>query len=569
MAVSNNGTKHRKVLMIGVDGATFDLIRPWAEAGLLPTFHKLMTEGAHGDLESVMPPVTPAAWGTLLTGMNQGKHGLFDFYARRKNSYETFVVDATHRHGPSLWHLLGEAGLDSVVFNVPATYPPEPVKGSMVSGLLTPTFATDVSSPVELLAELKAAVPNFSFYPPGVFSEGEELKFIDDVLAWDKMTLDATEFLLKRQSWDFLFTVFIGTDIISHFMWKEMETKGASYTRGDAKTKEGVAHAIESVYRQIDSFIDKLMKEVDDDTLVMVVSDHGFGALDHYMHLNAWLVQKGYLKFKRTPLVMVKELMFRLGITPLNILNTLRNLKLGGQVQETASTQNARLKTLVKQTFLSLSDVDWSRTTAYSAGYGGPIYINLKGREPQGIVEPGAEYEKLMEKISADLRALRHPDTGEPFVGEIFRPQDLYTGPYAQTAPDLQFTPYDWRNQGYGVHDFASNRWLEPSPDRSGTHRMNGILCLYGPGVKPGATVDKATLMDIAPTILGLMGVPIPKIMDGRMLSAALTDDLRSQVSLTYSDVEQIPLTPEAAPEMSPEEEKIIRERLEALGYLS
>ncbi len=569
MTASNNGSNHRKVLLIGVDGATFDLIRPWAEAGILPTFRQLMTQGATGELQSVMPPVTPAAWGTLATGMNQGKHGLFDFYARRDGSYESMVVDASHRHGVSLWRLLSQAGLRTVVFNVPATYPPEPVNGAMVSGLLTPTLATDASQPVELLADLKAAVPNFSFYPPGIFSEGEELKFIDDVLRWDKMTLDATEFLMKREpSWDFLFTVFIGVDIISHFMWKQMETKGTSDAARDPKTREAVANAIQSVYRQVDSIIARLMKEAGDDVLVMVVSDHGFGALDHYMHLNAWLAQKGYLKFKRTPPVLVKQLMFRLGITPLRILNMMRALRLGGKVQETASTQNDRLKTLVKQAFLSLADVDWSRTTAYSTGYGGPIFVNLKGREPQGIVEPGAEYEKLLERITTDLRALRHPDTGEPFVGEIYRQHDLYQGPYSKNAPDLQFAPFDWRNQGYGVHDFASNRWLEPSPDRSGTHRMNGILCLYGQGIRPGQKVEGASLQDIAPTILALMGVPIPQVMDGRVLSTALTEASQAKLSIAFAETVDVDLGTRVAVDLSPEEEQVIRERLEALGYL-
>ncbi len=567
MTASNNGTRKRKVMLIGVDGATFDLIRPWAEAGLLPTFRRLMTEGASGELQSVMPPVTPAAWGTLATGMNQGKHGLFDFYARREGSYETMVVDASHRHGASLWRLLTQADKRSVVFNVPATYPPEPVDGAMVSGLLTPTFATDASSPVELLSELKAAVPDFSFYPPGIFSEGEEKKFIQDVLKWDQMTLQATEFLMQRESWDFLFTVFIGVDIISHFMWKQMVNQGEGPKRS-AEDNQAMATAIQDVYRQVDSMIAKLIAQVGDDTLVMVVSDHGFGPLDYYMHLNAWLVQKGYLKFKRTPMVMAKQLMFQLGITPLHILNLMRTFRLGGKVQATASNQNAKFKSLVKQTFLSLADVDWSRTTAYSAGYGGPIFVNLKGREPQGIVAPGAEYDRLLGQLTADLRALRHPVTGEPFVGEIFRPEDLYSGPYLKRAADLQFTPMDWRNQGYGVHDFASNRWLEPSPDRSGTHRMNGILCLLGQGIRAGQPVQGASLLDIAPTVLGLMGVPIPKTMDGQLLTAALTDTLRSNVQLSYTDAELPAPEAETAPEISADEERIIRERLEALGYL-
>jgi len=555
-------------MVIGFDGATLALIRPWAEAGILPPFHRLLVHGAWGPLQSTMPPVTPAAWSSLATGLNQGKHGLFDFFARQEGSYETYVVNATHRHGASLWHSLGQAGHRVTVFNVPATYPPDQVNGLMVSGLLTPTHATDAAWPPELLDELKQAVPDFSFYPPGIFSQGQEVEFVNDVLAWDQMTLRATEFLMEKQPWDFLFTVFIGTDIVSHFMWRHMATQGASASTNDPAVKETLANAIQSVYRQADMNLARLLEAVGDDVYIVIVSDHGFGPLDYYMHLNAWLVQKGYLKFKRTPAVLLKHLAYCLGITPLRMLELLRALRLGGRVQQTVSERNAWLKSLVKQVFLSLADVDWTRTTAYSAGYGAPIFVNLKGRQPQGIVEPGAENEALLAQLIADLQALRHPDTGEPYVGEIYRPQDLYSGPYTDLAPDLLPLPRNWRNQGYGVHDFASNRWLEPSPDRTGTHRMDGILFLHGPGVRPGYSVEGASLWDVAPTILALMGVPIPENTDGRVLSAALSEELLSQLAITYSEaVDDTPEQP-LTPEMSEEDERAIRERLEALGYV-
>jgi predicted AlkP superfamily phosphohydrolase/phosphomutase len=245
----------------------------------------------------------------------------------------------------------------------------------------------------------------------------------------------------------------------------------------------------------------------------------------------------------------------------------MRKLRLGGRVQKSASDHNAWLKALVKRAFLSLADVDWSRTTAYTAGYGGPIFINLKGREPQGIVEPGAEYEALLERLTADLRLIRHPDTGEPFVGEIYRAGDLYSGPYTHLAPDLMILPRDWRNQGYGVHDFALNRWLQPTPDRTGTHRMNGILFMRGPGIRPGFTVEGAALWDIAPTVLALMGVPIPTNMDGQVLSAAMSEELLSRLDITYREATDEHDKASIASVMSEEEERAIRERLEALGY--
>lgn len=568
MPTENNGSHHPRVMLIGFDGATLDLILPWVKDGILPNFARLLSEGASGPLESTVPPVTPAAWSSLATGMNPGKHGIFDFFARRKDSYESYVVNARDRHGVTLWELLSQAGYRTTVFNVPATYPPDPVNGSMVSGLLTPASAADASNPTELLEDLKRAVPNFSFYPPGVFSKGQELEFVQSVLDWDRMTFEATEFLMKRDpSWDFLFTVFIGTDIASHFMWKHMVTKGESAPSADPIAREMLSNAIQAVYRQADEILGKMLKVAGDDTYVMVVSDHGFGPLEFYMHLNAWLVQRGYLKFKRTPGVMLKYLGYRLGFTPLNILETLRKLGLGGSVQQTASHHNDWLRTMVKRVFLSLDDIDWSRTTAYTRGFSGPIFANLRGREPQGFIEPGEEFEALLKKVEADLREFKHPITGEPFVSAFVRSSDLYSGPFAEGSFDLGFIPADLRNEAYGVHDFASNRPIEPSPDRTGTHRMNGIFFLHGPGVKRGAGVEGAGLIDIAPTVLGLMGVPIPTNMDGHVLSTALSGELTQDLKISFVDPEQPISTEPSGSVLDEEEEKIIRERLEALGY--
>jgi predicted AlkP superfamily phosphohydrolase/phosphomutase len=563
-------------MIIGFDGATFDLVRPWADAGLLPTFQRLMQHGAWGDLESTAPPLTPVAWSSMATGLGPGKHGVFDFFARRPGSYDTYLVNSTHRHGTPLWSLAGEQGCRATVINVPATYPPEQVNGLMVTGLLTPNDAGDASWPRGLLAELKQAVPDFGFYPPGVFSPGQEAGFVQSVLEWDRMTLRATHFLMDRQPWDFLFTVFVGIDIVSHFMWRYMAA--ASHDGRTSRTEPSrppdlaadavLADAIQSVYRQADDILAQMLQAAGDDTYVFVVSDHGFGPLDYYMHLNAWLVKRGYLKFKRTPLTQLKALAYRLGLTPLSLLTLARRLRLGGRVQKTASRHHGWIESLARQAFLSLPDVDWSRTTAYASGFGGPIFLNLRGRQPAGIVEPGAEAEALLQRLTDDLKALRHPVTGEPFVGAIYRPEDLYSGPYAQMAPDLLFEPKDWSNQGFGLHDFASNRWLEPSPDRTGTHRMNGILLMQGPGVLPGCRLEKASLLDVAPTALALMGVPIPKNADGRVLVSAFDETLRSQLAITYREEDGTAAGQAQLAVMSEQEEQDIRERLSALGYV-
>ena len=563
-----SGDRSRPVMVIGLDGATLDRIRPWVEEGLLPTFGCLMEQGAWGTLESTTPPVTPAAWSTLATGMNPGKHGVFDFYARQEDSYQTYVVSARDRHGATIWKLLSQAGRQVTVFNVPATYPPDAVNGTMVSGFLTPPGATDASCPPEVLEELRRAVPGFNLYPPAIFSQGEETQFVQDVLSWDRATLDAATYLLNRQPWDFCFVVFTGIDILCHWMWRHMATRGASVPGGDAEARETLTHCIREVYRQADGILASLLRVAGQECHVMVVSDHGFGPLDYYMHLNTWLLQHGYLRFKRALPVALKSLAFRLGFTPLGILELLRAVGLGGAVQRTARRHKSWLDRMIQRVFLSFADVDWSRTTAYAAGYGGPIFVNLKGRQPLGIVEPGDEYQALLDRMIADLRSLRHPETGEPYVGEIYVPaRDLYTGPYAHRAADLMFAPRDWANQGFGLHDFASNRWLHRTPDRTGTHRMQGIFFLRGPGIRAGAAVEGATLMDVAPTILALMGEQIPRNMDGRVLDEVWTEALQEELPVAYRYEDEVDEPVSAASVLSKEEEQALRERLEALGY--
>lgn len=557
--------KPQRVMIIGLDGATLDLIRPWAEAGVLPTFRKLMEHGAWGPLRTIRPPMTPTAWSSFLTGMNPGKHGLYDFTGHKKDSYETYLMNASHRDGPSLWRLLSQAGYRVVVFNVPLTYPPEPVNGVMVSGLLTPAGAKDATWPPELQKEIQQAIPEFNFSPPGMYSRGQDLQFVQSVRALNQTTLRVARYLMDRQPWDFLVSIFMGTDIMSHFMWKHMVTRGASAPEA---IRDVLANAIQDCYRDVDAALAELMQAAGEDTYLIVMSDHGFGEMASYFSVNPWLAERGYIKFKRNPLSQLRYLAYRLGLNPLSIFGLIRNLGLADTVRKSSRKNLGLMQEIVKALSLSFRDVDWSRTRAYSNGYAGPIFINLKGREPQGTVAPGAEYEAVLEEIIADLRQLKEPGTDLPFVGEIFRGREIYSGAHIDQAPDLIFFPRDWKYAGLGMVEFPSNRWLAPSPDRSGHHRMDGILFLSGPGVRPGYQVQGASIMDIAPTVLALMDVPIPELMDGHVLEAAMTPELQRQLNITYSQGEMVRQEVEAVPEMSSEDEELIRTRLEDLGYL-
>lgn len=564
-----------RVMVIGVDGATLDLIEPWVKAGLLPNFARLMQEGSWGNLISIVPPMTPTAWSSFATGTNPGKHGLYDFVGRREGSYSTWLTNASHRKGNSIWKLLGQAGYQVTVFNVPVTYPIDKVNGQFVSGLLTPAGATDASWPPELLGQLKRAVPEFNFSPPGVFSPGEELDFVQQITDLNRTTLKTAKVLLGNKPWDFYMAVFMGVDIIGHFMWKQMVDGQRSGYQPKSQTEATLAKAIQTCYQQIDQAMGELMQAAGPDDYVVVMSDHGFGSLDRYIHVNTWLMKRGYLKFKNTPLTLLKRVMYALGITPITVYQMLRALRLGERMRRTGrgGNSNQRAQALIKKAFLSFDDVDWSRTRLYSFGFAGPIYVNQQGREPKGIVPPGAESEALLAQVTQDLKALRDPTTGEPLIGDIYGRGQLYWGARANQAPDLLFMPRDMKNAGFGLLEFGSNDWFTTVADRTGTHRMSGIVLLKGPGILQGAHLSDSSIMDIAPTVLALMGQPIPDIMDGSVLEKAMTPELRASLRITRASAPAAGTPPlsddDTSTDIDAAEEEIIRARLRDLGYVA
>ncbi len=553
----------RRVMIIGLDGATLDLIQPWAAEGILPNLRRLMEKGAWGPLRTIIPPITPTAWSSFLTGVNPGKHGLFDFTSHKSDSYETLIVNASHRHSPSVWCLLSRAGRRVTVYNVPVTYPVEQVNGLMVGGLLTPAHAKDATWPPELQSELEQAIPGFSFAPPGMYSRGKDLEFVQSVRDLIQTTLRVTRYMMDRQPWDCLVSVFMSTDIMSHFMWKHLETAGA---QAPEHMRSVLANAIKDCYRDVDAALGELLKAAGDDTYVVVMSDHGFGRMEKYISVNSWLVDRGYIQFKRDALSRMRLWLYRHGFTPLNIYGVLLRLGFADMIRNTSRRDISKVGRIIKALFLSFRDVDWSRTRAYSSGYSGPIFVNLRGREPQGIVDQGKEYDRVLEELASDLRDLKEPDTGLPFVGDIYRGHSLYTGTHLEQAPDLIFCPRDWKYAGLGLVEFPTNQWLSSSPDRSGHHRLDGIVLFSGPGIRPGFCIQGASIMDIAPTTLALLGVPIPEGMDGHVLANAMSPELLDTLALTYRHEDDS--APVSAPDLTAEEEEIIRVRLRNLGYI-
>jgi predicted AlkP superfamily phosphohydrolase/phosphomutase len=524
---------------------------------------RLMDEGSWGVLRSVIPPITGPSWTSFITGKNPGQHGIFDFTRRQPDSYQTGPCNASHRHGESVWSILSRAEKRVCALNVPATYPVEPVNGVLVSGMGTPASTQAYCYPVTLQDELLGAVPEYEVQPSGIFEpRGRELEMLHAVREMTDMRLRAALHLLKRDEWDFFMVVFMAADLVQHYFWHYMDPQHKRY---DPDAAQELQTAIRDCYRQLDNCLAEILACRDEDTLLLLMSDHGFGPQHSHLHTNVWLWENGYLRFKRHHVAGLKELAFRMGFTPANVYEALYGLRTSARVEKGIQKNRNALRSLVDRVFLSFHDVDWTRTRAYSVGNLGPIYFNLEGREPEGIVPPGPEYEALQDELIAALTASCDPASGAPVIGQVYRRQEIYSGSRMDNAPDLLYFARDERQMGYGLFKFPTNQWISPS-DRCGNHRMEGILLMHGPGIRAGHQLPQSEIIDLAPTILAAQGVPVPSDMDGRVLSAAFSAGEHAIGSPLY----QAP-GPEPEPaevDLSKEEEEEIMARLRGLGYV-
>jgi predicted AlkP superfamily phosphohydrolase/phosphomutase len=569
----------RRLVIIGLDGATFDLIEPWAAAGDLPNLSRLMAEGSWGRLRSVVHPFTAQAWTSMVTGAQQGKHRIFDFWERDFHTYGFRLLNASHRALPALWNLLSRAGKDVIIVNLPQTYPPEPVQGVMVSGRDTPGLGAAYTHPTSLKAELDqvSSTPYVIVPDDWLWMQRNRPDLArQELLREIDVRFDVASHLMSTQPWDLAFFVVSATDGAAHFFWKYHDPTHPLHDPTEA-AHTSYGDTLRQVYRRCDQRIGQLLAHfaTSDDCNVLVVSDHGQGPLKaQAIHLNLWLEQAGLLRFREAggsqtagerittwaahAVVRGKRALY--GRIPFQTLTQLRRLwpdslrtRLGGE------------------TFFP--DVDWSRTLAFSEELRGNIWINLQGRDPQGIVAPGAEYEALRERIILDLPQLVDPQTGGQPIRRVWRREELFRGPFLERLPDLIVEadyPDMFKPRGaYRGPDAARQMTAAELAQRpiTGCHRQDGIFIAWGPDVQRGARLADAALIDVAPTALHLLGQPIPVEMDGRVLAEAL----RPAAGLTVETTTLAALgfdTPSAEVGYSDEEATYVEERLAGLGYL-
>jgi predicted AlkP superfamily phosphohydrolase/phosphomutase len=554
----------RQVIVIGLDGATFDVLSPLIGEGRLPNIESLMKTGTWGRLRTVIPPGTGPAWSSIVTGLDPSNHGVFDLIVRADDSYNLAFLNASSLRAPKVWDLVGAFEGRSLVLNVPMTFPPRKVNGLMISGLLTPLGSDDCTYPGDLIESIRRISPRYAIVPTVTYSAGRLKAYLDEMTAVVDSKAAVAAGLMKGGDWQFAMQVFNETDFLQHALWHIMDP---AHPRHDAAEHREHIGRIRDFYARIDSVVGDLIAAAGEDASVVVISDHGHGPLHEFIHANNLFLKAGLMKVRNHPWSRLKYALHRLGLTPLNAYRIGKTLGLGKLRMGLRWT--SRGYGLLSRFFFSFADVDWERTSAYaiSGGVYGGAYVNLKGREPLGSVEPD-QYDKVREQITQVLSGLRHPGDGGVLISKVLKREEIYSGRFTGEAPDLYFLPRDPTVGVFGDFEFSSNRVVEPASSAiSAQHRMEGIFIAKGPGIRQGEEIEGLRVVDVAPSLMYMMGLPIPKGLDGRLPeSIFLTEELEARPP-AYFDLEDVIRGDDG--ERKSMEDESVKQRLKGLGYIS
>ena len=553
-----------KIFIIGIDGGTLELVKPWAEQGKLPTFARIMQDGVVGELASTIQPISASSWSSFATGKNPGKHGILDFVRSTPFNYKVEFVNASVRSGKSLWRILSDYNSTVGVMNVPVTFPPEKVNGFLMAGMLSPSLGSDFVYPDGLLKEIEANVGEYAIDVdvPNVAGQDKREPFLNKAMELLETRRKTMSYLYSKYKPDFFCVAYTVSDRICHNFWKYMDEETPIPISEEDREKFG--DAILNMYVKLDDILAEVLSMIDDDTTLYIMSDHGFGPVHKTVSIHRWLSHNGLMKMKNGKMGLGKAA--------------------DGFVRKVQEMLPPGAKGLIKKWMpfaansaasrASYSGIDWNQTKAYPVGHFSDIFINLKGRQPAGIVEPGREYKELRDEITKMLYEFKDPDDNSSIVERVYKREDLYHGQYLENMPDLIIGWKDYkylRMFNYPPSDDDSIIWTIPPTlsllwDRTGAHKPEGMFMAMGPHVKNGIQVENASIMDIAPTVLYERGVPVPDDMDGRILTEIFHE---GYVEANPPQTAKSEDAGKSEYNYSGEEEKEVQKRLQDLGYLS
>lgn len=573
-----------RVIVIGVDGGSFRLIRPWADQGVLPNFARLMREGAWGDLRSTDPGLTAPAWAAFKTGKQPGNNGIYDFFYRETDTLKHRVVDANRIKEPTLIDIINREGRKVGMLFEPTSFPARPLDGFMIAGFLTPSFESKGYAYPEDLFEshglqrdgalLKVDVGRF-------FKRGEIDALLEAIEGNLRSQAEIALRLMDEEAWDLFMVHLFATDTVCHCMWRFLDEGSPHFTESNPRYRDAAL----KIFRIVDEVVGEFLARLGGNDHLVVLSDHGFGPGYERFNINNWLIEKGYLRLRDVPVLeaidnlLAKVAQVRRGGRGISLTERLASGGLrafralcvlsGGALRSYWSTLFNRwldraphYKTDAISDPFYFDQIDWGRTRAYAMGARGGIHINLKGREARGVVEPGAEYEALREEIIIGLNQVTD-SRGRLIVANAAKREEVYYGRYLEAAPDVVTVREE---RGYLISaQVGKGTVTSLPPGRSGLHRTEGIFLALGPEIAAGQELNGARIIDVAPTILHLMGLGVPDDMDGAVLTAAL-----DPVALQRHPVRLVPAIgrDEAAGAHDDDEDAELLEKLAGLGYI-
>jgi predicted AlkP superfamily phosphohydrolase/phosphomutase len=536
----------RPIFVISLDGGAFPIFDRLIASGDMPTLAAMLHDGAHGVLRSSIPPITPVAWTSFLTGKRPGKHGVYDFRIYDPSGYRDAFVTSRAIRDATLGELLTAAGRRVAIVNLPMMYPPPENVGTVVSGFDTPSVATAFTQPPALRDRILAAIPDYTFVAT---ADGGAAAALDDATfarfaAQAERSIEqrttVARLLLADGPWDAFILHHQDTDALQHKLWQALVTPDIAPARWDR---------LRQVYRRLDAGLAEVFAAAPPDALRLIVSDHGFGPHHGRVFPNVLLRQWGFVHQPgRWRARLARSLRKRL-------------TKLGLATAETRADRRWEVR-VREHGFASALPVQWDGTRAYvaAAEIYGLLYLNLRGREPEGVVDP-SDVPALLDELTTRFRAVRDPHDGSAVFADVLRGSAVDPVDVHGRRPDLILVP---RPDLTVSRDLNDRLWLDRYAAELGTHRPEGVLLAAGCGIRNGRLASDVDLVDLLPTILAAAGVPVPDDVDGRLLSELFDD---------APVLERVAAGPRAAGGadggLSEDEEEDVAERLRALGYLA
>ncbi|MCI0558014.1 MAG: alkaline phosphatase family protein [Nitrososphaera sp.] len=485
----------RKTILFGIDGAPWHLVDRFVKEGAMPNMKKFLEEGVKGTLLSTFPTETMAAWNSIFTGVNPGKHGMPDFRLRLNGKIE--IAQSRFRQAETIWQIMSKKGLKSILINDPVTYPPNPINGVVTSGLMTPPNVKNFIHPQEMREEIDSAVGGYMCEPPATFYEKavkakpEAYAMLEEVASKQAET---SLYIAKRIDWDVLAPIFTTTDRLMHVFYDDYDYLKKHFTLMDGFLKQ---------------FLEIAARE---NANVLIASDHGFGPTEKALYINTWLASEGFQVVKKSA---VRSMMTSSGLTIYRLMEIVGKLRLSGVAMKIYRISPRMIKEALPLGAYEEGQTDYSSSKAFSTAYQG-IYLNSNLE--------GSEFEKVRDAIIARLGEVT--DNGTRVVEKIFKREEVLWGSQSDRAPDIFIVP----KIGYGISTHLNRKIFDKLRNHSviisGSHRLEGIFAASGPDIKRGfALTGELHVWDVASTILHMHSIPIPANMDGKVIREMFAQD--------------------------------------------